>query len=1785
MSFLVCDTTSRAGVVETSVTTAGASNARDALCKEIYNRLFNSIARKANSVLAESSSLQELHAVEEGRSCIGLLDMFGFENLAANSFEQLCINYSNEKLLSHFLTNSMLREQDLYLREGVIPNPSTNLADNNRSVLLFFEMPTIGFFARLGDEYDQSAAIEESFLDHIESDFIASAPTANACCFLRNTSMPKFTFEIRHFVTTVRYNACGFVEKNKYSPSNHFEDLFVSSSNIAFRRMMIDQQSSSKLVGKSESKVATDERPLLSTIYPSQLTGLIKRIESSKMYLVQCIKPNSSQRPGVIEKDVVLTQLMCSGIMDAFQIRKNGFPLRFSHKEFSNLYRAILSRTLPGKASDISDLERCELICERFQSFFSSSSRIVVGKSMVFAQHKAIQQLDEEKQTIVLEAIILLQRFVRMKRTQMDYHRVKRVQNKLNNLMKSLKSSADVESLVDLESNVNELERMIQNTKLPLTNIPVLNSAKKMIERLYRIQHLHGNIKLLLKNLSDVSYIANGTQETTAADSENAQQLLSEAAELECPSGSDLIAQLIIANERLQQKKNIIHQLQLGVKDASESILEKAVQCIELLSDSDGISYSEEESLLAQNFLSQLRSERAVICQIWKNIVALQDKRAVMQETYSNDTTTKSHDYDGPDRASALSLHREEMMQALDEALLTLRTEDESSSLSIFASHVSEIFETLIRINQTWIDKEWISLGIEIKEMNGSRDVLRSMQSDSNLEVVKLIDTGIVTELNWITENINNDFVSVYLESAHSDSLDHFSDELLLVAEKLREFSFCGECNTFMLNRIEFFLQAIELLQHEHFEEVLYVTEADPERYAARVEEHCKLKESIAVDLRVPEEEVFSSLNMLQDSEKHHAIAQKKQSSDTKPILPLKFHDFDRLLDDRLMNMRSSAFQSFIIAVLRLVQPIRSVLKDIDEEDAGFDVSIASFQFVLDFISSTFPRPTELVIEIVKRATQLKDMRQHIIESNYTAIIENYSFTEMVLPDHLDVHSAQSLLGELQKEIWIIIWHAIRRHVEPTLVAHIENSLISGPFGSPSFDKDYLTSVGNQVEKLVAYCDGFTSLSEMELTDDVTALIHYSKSLIAVKMSYLLNDKIDEEGLEETLQSLITLKELFLLLPDHLTQSRFEDEISRLHEEIEYKKIMNTLREAISFQDGVVAYLTISNEETVPIIRAQTVSNETPFVPVSRESFRESRSRSVLYSSADDINQQPQGRRKRADTQFTPRLNIPPNNLTLTPPTNLAIDPDLTGSISMDSQDALSIIDEVLSKDRMRLNNEVLEVQSLDDALEAAEDFLSTSTYADDLPPQYYTFINSIELLRNLRLSVKRYQWKEAYEFLNKLKTEELLSQVPDFRDEALAAAKVVNEFYLISNLMELLQKCASVGVQYGEVDYSLINLDALAEVETLCNSIECHSDRSVTVRRALLLLVDLRRAQKNNDWVVVTTILKVITQENLDKKIEFSNLFQLEVNRAAIERDNHENINVMKAAIAEEEIPSSNGLIQFQKISTEKLGGAHVKAYMVPADNRGFVFKSLFTMVEVLLKIRKNLMQKKWNEMITLLPFLQESNDSFLNMLENLDKSVNSPMKSRGSTLMKGSVSSSSPKPQRYSRLQSVRYSTIGTSIETSSMKIPSVFWDTYMSISQLIQKDINTIQTHTSVSELEDQLNSALQGNFVRISHDGSIDRSKVSVVDLEKALDLKTKLESTDKLTLSYSVVQLSKSAQLAFEIRKAVLEDDWQKLNLLIEGTIDGEFGFMQDCTRREIQVVRAELQNRWLSSYS
>ena len=66
-----------------------AVDSRDALCKAMYARLFRWLVERCNEKLVDTHQPQAF---------IGILDIFGFECFVTNSFEQLCINYANERL-------------------------------------------------------------------------------------------------------------------------------------------------------------------------------------------------------------------------------------------------------------------------------------------------------------------------------------------------------------------------------------------------------------------------------------------------------------------------------------------------------------------------------------------------------------------------------------------------------------------------------------------------------------------------------------------------------------------------------------------------------------------------------------------------------------------------------------------------------------------------------------------------------------------------------------------------------------------------------------------------------------------------------------------------------------------------------------------------------------------------------------------------------------------------------------------------------------------------------------------------------------------------------------------------------------------------------------------------------------------------------------------------------------------------------------------------------------------------------------------------------------------------------------------------------------------------------------------------------------------------------------------------------------------------------------------------------------------------------------------------------
>lgn len=101
----------RDDVVVTPLNMEMALYAKDALAKAVYDRLFSWLVDNINKSLQSST--------ERNNNIMGILDIYGFEVFEKNSFEQLCINFCNEKLQQLFIELTLKSEQEEYLKEGI----------------------------------------------------------------------------------------------------------------------------------------------------------------------------------------------------------------------------------------------------------------------------------------------------------------------------------------------------------------------------------------------------------------------------------------------------------------------------------------------------------------------------------------------------------------------------------------------------------------------------------------------------------------------------------------------------------------------------------------------------------------------------------------------------------------------------------------------------------------------------------------------------------------------------------------------------------------------------------------------------------------------------------------------------------------------------------------------------------------------------------------------------------------------------------------------------------------------------------------------------------------------------------------------------------------------------------------------------------------------------------------------------------------------------------------------------------------------------------------------------------------------------------------------------------------------------------------------------------------------------------------------------------------------------------------------------------------------------------
>ncbi|XP_076197764.1 unconventional myosin-VIIb isoform X1 [Aptenodytes patagonicus] len=384
-----------------------AADGRDAFVKGIYGRIFLWIVNKINSAIFNPASQKP----KDRRQSIGLLDIFGFENFSNNSFEQLCINIANEHLQQFFVHHVFKLEQEEYLAEHIAWN-NIDFTDN-RQALEVIALKPMNIISLIDEESKFPKGTDATMLVKINS------LHGKSKVYIPPKSVHDTKFGINHFAGVVFYESKDFLEKNRDTLSANVMQVVHSSKNKFLREIFQVETTPPSLgrgtirhLGADKAYKGLDTTKRLSTLggqFKQSLEKLMKILEQCQPYFIRCIKPNDYKKPLLFNRELCIKQLRYSGMMETIQIRKAGYPIRYSFEEFFERYRVLLPWSL-----------REQLKNDARQSCISISEAVLgkdeswqAGKTKIFLKDHHDTVLELQRQNILTDKVLLIQKVMR----------------------------------------------------------------------------------------------------------------------------------------------------------------------------------------------------------------------------------------------------------------------------------------------------------------------------------------------------------------------------------------------------------------------------------------------------------------------------------------------------------------------------------------------------------------------------------------------------------------------------------------------------------------------------------------------------------------------------------------------------------------------------------------------------------------------------------------------------------------------------------------------------------------------------------------------------------------------------------------------------------------------------------------------------------------------------------------------------------------------------------------------------------------------------------------------------------------------------------------------------------------------------------------------------------------------------------------------------------------------------------------------------------------------------
>uniref|UniRef100_A0AAY4D846 Myosin, heavy chain 11a, smooth muscle n=1 Tax=Denticeps clupeoides TaxID=299321 RepID=A0AAY4D846_9TELE len=403
-------------VVQKAQTKEQADFATEALAKATFERLFKWILSRVNKALDKTK--------RQGASFLGILDIAGFEIFEDNSFEQLCINYTNEKLQQLFNHTMFILEQEEYQREGIEWN-FIDFGLDLQPCIELIERPNNppGILALLDEECWFPKATDVSFVEKLCN------TQGNHLKFTKPKQLKdKTEFSVQHYAGKVDYNATAWLTKNmdplndnvtsllNNSSSQFVQDLWkeseykVQGAQVTFWSMLdrvVGLDTIAKMSDSSMPSGSKTKKGMFRTVgqlYKESLSKLMTTLHNTQPNFVRCIIPNHEKRAGKLDAHLVLEQLRCNGVLEGIRICRQGFPNRIVFQEFRQRYEILAAGSIPKGFMD--GKQAC---CLMMKHLDLDTNLYRIGQSKIFFRTGVLAQLEEERDLKITVIIIALQ--------------------------------------------------------------------------------------------------------------------------------------------------------------------------------------------------------------------------------------------------------------------------------------------------------------------------------------------------------------------------------------------------------------------------------------------------------------------------------------------------------------------------------------------------------------------------------------------------------------------------------------------------------------------------------------------------------------------------------------------------------------------------------------------------------------------------------------------------------------------------------------------------------------------------------------------------------------------------------------------------------------------------------------------------------------------------------------------------------------------------------------------------------------------------------------------------------------------------------------------------------------------------------------------------------------------------------------------------------------------------------------------------------------------------------